>query len=298
VQNIVRSPSEFLLSLRASFLDVVVGSFDLASVAAVVVALVLIVAAYALFSGRVRDDAVGGGGWPAAARRLLLGVLFFYLGVLPYLAIGREGRTFGSEWESRDQLLLGIGAAFILFYGLTLLFDLMHAGAWIRQLVFAVLVACFVLANVTMYLQFQADWFKQAGIIEHMRGETAIRDNTTFAVEDRIPELNAMNRHVQFYEYTGMLVQAFGTRTRLAAPASDISAFSNPAFLALCVERAQYNLQDYKAATPSHLIVIDRGKDRSLGLAAMGKLITEELLNPAAFRARAKELVSMKVEPL
>lgn len=216
---------------------------------------------------------------------------------MPYLAVGRAGATFGREWESRDQLLLGIGAGFMLYYGLKYLFGRFDFGAKPQRLVIAVLVASFVLANMTAYLQFQADWFKQVSLIENFRGMPEVRDNTTFAVDDRATALNAMNRHIQFYEYTGMLKQAFGTTTRLAALASDIGAFSDPAFLAMCVERPQYNFQDYVASAPTHSIVVEQGP-RGSGLAATGRLLAEQLLKPAEFKEDVKLILQVRVEPV
>jgi hypothetical protein len=297
VANLARSPLEFLRSLRASFVQVVWGSLDVSTLGALVVGVALIAVTYWAIVRRAPERAEGRDAHRLPAQWFVFGILLFFLGILPYLAIGREGATFGSEWESRDQLLLGIGAAFMLVYGVTYLFGRLHIGVRIQQLVFAVLVASFVLANVTVYLQFQADWFKQAALIEHVKGTPEIRDHTTFAVDDRARALDAIGRHVQFYEYNGMLKRAFGTTTRLAAPSSDIPAFANPPFLAMCVERAQYNFRDYVYTTPTHTIVVEPGS-RRLGLSSMGRLLVEEFLDPAAFRRDVKQVLTVNTEPL
>ena len=109
--------------------------------------------------------------------------------------------------------------------------------------------------------------------------------------------LYVMNRHIQFYEYNGMLRQAFGTTTRLAAPSTDIVAFANPAFLAMCVERPRYNFQDYVYAAPEPTIVIAAGT-RRLGLAAMARLLAEEVFKPATFRADVKQVLAVRAEPV
>lgn len=293
--NIARSPHEYFLTLSSSFLDVIGRSFTTAA-GALGFAIVLLIVTYLLLANRTPAATAGTNAQASSAKRFLFGALLFYLGVLPYLAIGRDGATFGREWESRDQLLLGIGAAFMLFYGLRFLFALFHFGVRPQRVVFSILVAAFLVVNVATYLQFQADWFKQIAFMESVRGMPQIRDNTSFAVDDRAAALNAMNRHVQFYEYNGMLRQVFGTETRLAAPASDIAAFSDPAFLAMCVERPQYSFKDYVPGAPTQTIVIDVG-GRGLSLASMARLFGEELLRPAAFREHVKQTLVVRVEP-
>jgi len=295
LDNIARSPREFLLTLGSSFADVI-GRSLIGAAGAVGISALLLLVAYLALAGRVCEGARDVDAYRIRAWRFALGAFLFYAGLLPYLAIGRRGATFGSEWESRDQLLLGIGAAFLLYYGLKYLFTRVHLGAGPQRLVFAVLVAAFVLANMGMYVRFQADWFKEVAFIENVKAIPVIRDNTTFAVVDRAASLNAMNRHIQFYEYNGMLRQAFGTTTRLAAPSVDIGVFANPAFLAMCVERPQYNFRNYVYSAPAHTIFIDPGT-RTLGLASMARLLAEEVFKPAAFRADVKNIIDVTVEP-
>ncbi len=261
LDNIARSPHEFLLGLQSSFADVI-GRSLVGSAGAIGAAATLLLVAYLVFSGRVSEGAHDVDAYRIRAWRFMLGAFLFYVGLLPYIAIGRTGAHFGTEWESRDQLLLGIGAAFLLYYGLKYLFTRVHLGARPQRLIFAILVASFVLTNMGMYVRFQADWFKEVSFIENVKSMPVIRDNTTFSVADGATSLNAMNRHIQFYEYNGMLRQAFGTTTRLAAPSTDIVAFANPAFLAMCVERPQYNFQDYVYAAPQYTIVIAAGTRR------------------------------------
>lgn len=294
--NITQSFHEFVLSVWSSFAGVIGRSLAIAAGSPVLV-IMLTIAVYWLLGKRAPERGARVDARVSAAKRFLLGAVAFYLGVLPYLVIGRNGATFGAEWESRDQLLLGIGAALMLFYGLMYVFATVPVGVRLQRFVLAVLVASFVLTNVTTYLQFQADWFKQVAFMEIVRGMPQIRDNTTFAVDDRAGALNAMERHVQFYEYNGMLRQVFGTDTRLAARASDISfLLSRPAYLAMFVERPQYGFKDYVPGAPTQTIVIDAG-ERGLGLASMARLLGEEILRPAAFREHVRQTLVVRVEP-
>ena len=65
----------------------------------------------------------------------------------------------------------------------------------------------------------------------------------------------------------------------------------------MCVERPQYNFQDYVYTPPTHTIVVETGSAR-LGLASMGRLLVEELLDPAAFRRDVKKVLAVRTEPL
>lgn len=296
IDRIEHSPYEYLLSLKASLLNVISGSVASAA-ATLVVSALLVLGTYWVLARVVGRPSSMQGERRVAARRFLLGALLFYLGVLPYLAIGRDGATFGLEWESRDQLLLGIGAAFLLYYALDYLSKRFRIGAWPQRIVMVLLVSAFIVTNASTYLRFQVDWFKQAAIIENVSADSVVKDNTTFIVDDRATALNAMERHVQFYEYNGMLKRAFGTDTRLAAWGSDIGAFANPSFLALCVERPQYNFKDYTYAAPTHTIVVDAGT-RQVGFLSGARLLAEELFDPALFRADVKQVVTVRVEPI
>jgi hypothetical protein len=294
-QNIDRSPYEFLLVMRHSFVGVIWGSLTTAASALVASAL-LIFLTYWLVGRRVQlsGEAARHG---SAARRFWLGVLLLYAGVLPYLAIGRDGATFGLEWESRDQLLLGIGAAFVLYYALDYLSKRLRLGPWPARAVFVLLIAAFIVTNMTVYLAFQADWFKQVAIVENVEDLPVVKDNATFTVQDNAGTLNAMGRHIQFYEYNGMLKQAFGDETRLAAWTSDIGGFADPGFLALCVERPQYNFKDYAYVAPMHTIVIDGGVGGRGPLGTV-RLLAKQIFDPAAFREDVKRVVSVRVEPV
>ena len=125
--NIAQSPSGFLLESRVLVVRRRRRSERLRHRGRARRGIVLI----AVPTGSCEEGARGGGG---RGRLQYSGPVvpawrsLFYLGVLPYLAIGRQGPTFGSEWESRDQLLLGIGAAFMLYYGVTYLFARLHLG--------------------------------------------------------------------------------------------------------------------------------------------------------------------------
>lgn len=293
--NFIQSPYEFVLSVWSSFAGVIGRSLAVAS-GSLLLLVVLTVAVYWLLGKRTPDGGGRADARATAARRFLLGVLAFYLGVLPYLAIGRDGATFGLEWESRDQLLLGMGAALMLFYGLTYLFAVARVGIKLQTLVLAVLVASFVLANVTAYLEFQRDWYKQVAFMEIAKDLPSIRGNTTFTVEDNAVGLNAMNRRMQFYEYTGALKRTFGTTTRLAVPASDMAKFGNPDFVAKLASRPQYNFGDWVRDGPTRTIVVDPG-EHGFGLAKVGRLLAEELLDPAAFRVDVKQALVIHVEP-
>jgi len=244
---------------------------------------------YAVVRGRVVDDGLG------ISKRLglcLFGLILFAASVFPYIVVGRSPLFL--EWGSRHQLLVPLGSAFMLYYGLTAVGAEFRISKRVQTLALASLIACFVATNVSRYVTFQRDWYKQLSLIEQFRRSPAIRLNTSFLFRDLASELNALDRKYRFYEYAGLMRSAFGDASRFGIAEEDYRSVEE---IRPYTELPVYNVSDFDCSPPQYLVTVVRGTQR-LGLEEMLQLFSARLTNPRAFQERVADVVEIRVEPL
>ncbi len=187
------------------------------------------------------------------------GLLFFSIGVFPYLVVGKVPSLV--DWGSRHQLLVPLGASFMLFYGFKIASNRVVKSSFVKVSIISVIVALFVIGNVVSYLDYQKDWFKEVSLIHNFKKSEEIKNHTTFLFDDKTANSNANNRVYRFYEYGGMLQNAFGDQSRFG---SDRSAF-NSSMAALerydkhGYDAAYLGLRDYRQAEPDLAVTLGYG---------------------------------------
>jgi hypothetical protein len=187
------------------------------------------------------------------------GFLFFIVGVFPYLAVGKLPDL--ADWQSRHQLLVPLGASFMLFYGYKIASNRLVKSSFVKVSVISVIVALFVVGNVVSYLDYQKDWYKEVSLIHNFKKNEEIRNHTTFLFDDKTANLNANGRTYRFYEYGGMLQYAFGDQSRLG---SDRSAFNQSVntldwYIKLGYGAEYLGLRDYRRIEPDLAVTIGYG---------------------------------------
>ena len=149
-----------------------------------------------------------------SALGLVFGSVLFFVCVFPYIAAG-HGPVFEYtqlEWYTRNELLIPIAAAVLVPSGLGGILSLFKSPR-LTTIVYSLLLGGFLFAHVENCLVFQRDWFKQLGIVEHLREQPAIRDHTEFLlIEDRAVALSAMRRVYRPYDIDGLFQLAFADR--------------------------------------------------------------------------------------
>lgn len=143
---------------------------------------------------------------PRLATWAALGVAAFLLGAVPYWILGLPPSF--TEWASRHQLLLPLGTALLLV-----------AAVWalpvrLRTAAMAVALAGSLSFGIGTSYAFWVDWQKQQVLIELFRRDPAIAKADFIVFVDRTRYLNAIARYYRFYEWNGLLVEAFGTEKR------------------------------------------------------------------------------------
>ncbi len=224
----------------------------------------------------------------------MAGAILFALGAFPYLAVGLLPTQV--EWSSRHQLLLPLGAAVLLYFGLRLMANALPAStrAWTIGVGIAGLLMVFVADDVRTYIAYERDWLKQVSLMHQLYAAPAVRANTTFVIEDETRNLNVFERGVRFYEYGGQLKLLFGHDNRFAAPAEIYTSLAEtlPNGLGDLAGGAQHNLGEYRVSIPRVRLRITPGVPLSDFAVLKHTLIGGAADNPGA------PIVRLLAEPL
>lgn len=151
--------------------------------------------------------------------KIALGTVLLTLGAFPYVTSGRLVDVSewmlnfvprASDWDSRHQLLLGLGLA-MLGTGIIGLTD-----SNFKAKASFVLVGLCVCLNFTFMQSYMLDASKQQEVIIGLSKSDLIREGQIIMFNDLALRYNARGRNVRLYEWNGMLKQAFGDSNRLS----------------------------------------------------------------------------------
>ena len=136
-------------------------------------------------------------------RYFSIGLLALVAGLFPYWILGHVP-TF-SEWTSRHQILMPLGAA-VLFLGL-----LACCEEGIKALFLAICVGVSLALNWSNYTGDILDWQKQKTIVNFLRNSKDAAAANLLVFEDDTP--NALSRVYRFYEWGGLIRLAYSGRS-------------------------------------------------------------------------------------
>ena len=169
----------------------------------------------------------------------------------------------------------------------------------IRALFLAVILASFTTTQVCYQLMFQRAWFKQLALIEAFKESPAIRDNTTFLVDDQAVEISVYTERL--HGYNGMMKYAFGDEKRFAIDryqmGSEPSAsYIDKTYKALC-SYPDYNMSQYVFKEPVYLITIHPGS-APLNLKGVLKRTLMQWGRRKEFLELTKKMIVVECSPL
>jgi hypothetical protein len=144
----------------------------------------------------------------------LVGILSFFLGALPYWILGLVP-TF-NEWASRHQLLLPLGTALVIST------VLLPCPKHLKLAAISALVSACLTLGIVNYYDFAVDWNKQKTLVKLFSENEDIRRADVVLMNDLTPGLNAIKREYRFYEWNGLLENAFGDQSRFALPSNNL----------------------------------------------------------------------------
>ena len=279
-ENIIQSPHNFYhLVLKSSFFDVIRLSLDVFNNhivvslgTALLILIILIRLKYVHVEGSVRKHLIG----------IFAGIFVFFLGVFPYLAVGKA--PYLNDWGSRFQLLVPLGVALIICYVLKFLLR-----REVLVFVFSFFIAIFLLTDISIYFDYQKDWYKQLSLVENFKENEIIRNKSTFLMCDETLELNANHRTYRFYEYTGLMKKTFKNQIRFAEDEwrykKDYNYYSQ-------YISGKYNMADYVWKEPEYKVVIKRGTYK-MPVYNVLKLRFYELFDTSVFLSDIKRILNI-----
>ena len=114
----------------------------------------------------------------------------------------------GSDWDSRHQLLLGLGFSVVIVG----LFGPLNT-AFKRSAVTVCLLLC-VSLNVLFMQSYYLDSLKQKETIQLFQGSSGVKEANVIMIKDNAVVFNARGRGVRFYEWEGMLRSLFDNENK------------------------------------------------------------------------------------
>lgn len=144
-------------------------------------------------------------------RYILIGLWALVAGLFPYWILGRVPAF--SDWNSRHQILMPLGAAFIFAGFLACIEDRS------KPALLAVYTGLFLALNWGGYAGLFLDWQKQKRIVHFLRDSKDAASANLLVFDDTTP--NALSRYYRFYEWGGLIKLAYSGRSDIFGVSSD-----------------------------------------------------------------------------
>ena len=152
--------------------------------------------------------------------KIALGAVIVSLGAFPYITSGRLVDVSewmlnfvprASEWESRNQLLLGLGIALLITSSIR------ESDSKFKTKAAVTLIGLCVFMNFTFMQGYMLDARKQSEVIQMLSASETVKSGNVIMINDLAVRYNARGRLVRTYEWNGMLEKAFGDKSRSSA---------------------------------------------------------------------------------
>ena len=214
----------------------------------------------------------------------ILGALFYLLAVFPYAVVDKPPRLTG--WESRHQILIPLGLAFIL-YSIISIFSKLHKN--VPALMFLFLITIFTIQNMYNGYRYMKDWYYQVALEENFKKSKLIQEHTTFIARVTLNNVLANGRHISFYEQNGRMRKVFGNDKRLMVEQKkDIGSYKK------YKSYKQYNFSSWEYQEPIYIKIT---KNNLLDNQAfyLFKMLYYQISDQQVFRTMAKKLIIIEI---
>lgn len=129
----------------------------------------------------------------------VLGFISLISAVFPYWILNYSPSFF--DWSSRHQLLMPLGVAIIT---ISIILNFEVEG---RRILLSLFISIFLIINISNYSSLISDHIKQNQIIEVLKNKVDVKNSDFVIFEDETK--NALDRYYRFYEWVGILNQAY-----------------------------------------------------------------------------------------
>ncbi len=229
----------------------------------------------------------------------IAGLVILAAALLPYMMVGKFPRPF--SYADRHSLLVPLGAAFTLYYGVKLLF-----GSWRPAFVpalISIFVIIFVYVNINSFSSFQRQYYKQISLIENIRLSDTIRENDTFIFVDETKGYNGFPGEVyRQYEWTWLFISAFGDEKR-------IGWSGTPGYCRGIIEyesighfrpekKREMRFGDYTPGPPQYIVTVREGARSLHGFGGLAAFMAMDLSGSLRGSQALREIVSLSYSKL
>jgi hypothetical protein len=287
ISRLVNGLSTSLKAIKYSFFDVIGMSF----INAVMVVAAIFASVLVFYILRIKniDGMIKSNGYTKDISMLLFGLLALYMAVYPYSAVGKIAEHTG--WHGRWQLLVPLGAAFTIYYSIKLLFEFCRLSKQHLILVQTVLIVLFISLNLSFYIEYYRDYFKQQGFIKGVQTSDIVADHSTFIIKDNTISLNAKQRSYNFYEYNYLMEKAMGIPSRLNLVDGKKQEVKD---LLKHSKYKNYHFNKYEPSEPEILIEVNHGDHKLEGEFAVLQMLYNQYFNKPLYEVQIKEVINIQ----
>jgi hypothetical protein len=239
-----------------------------------------------------RSRVVEVGSFVSAPTLALIGAVVLGLGVLAYLAVGLVPTIW--DWSSRHQLLVPLGAGLLAAAAARGVKGAARAGRAIGLVIVGMLLGISAVADARTLKAYQADWFKQAALIESARALPAMRAARHIRVIDSATAFNTLSRTYRFYEYNALFSEAMGDTRRLASLGGREPTREE---IAQFIARPAYHMDQYVPSPVDLELQVSSDQGVPGGLQVLRLLVLEALGSPS-FEHEVSRLIEVRATPV
>ena len=219
---------------------------------------------------------------------IYFGVYFFIAGALAYILVGKIPSFDG--YDTRHQILLRIGAPFILLGLVNLLFSIRF-----KKIIMIALVTSFVACNVIWQLQHQKSWFKQEALELLIKENPGLEQKMNILVIDNADEYNETEENIRFYCYSALFKKAFNNESHFVIQEEELASLKGINLNDLA--NATFSMKDCSDMTNfRYKLIINKGKD-VLNLKTSLEMLFLYYYNRNKFNAFAKQIIEIDILP-
>lgn len=137
-------------------------------------------------------------------RYVMAGTFLFFLGLAPYLAVGKAPSIFGPGFAMRHALLLPLGSAFII---LGVILSVIQEQ-W-QKTIQIIILTLFCTFSIYTYFTLDMDWYKQKAIVKALADAPELLQTSTLIINDNVRGFEFQNRTILDFEYQTYVNEAF-----------------------------------------------------------------------------------------
>ena len=137
-------------------------------------------------------------------RYVMVGTFLFFLGLAPYLMVGKAPSIFGPGFTMRHALLLPLGSSLIIL-GI-ILSAIREQWQRITQVIILTLFCTF---SIYTYFTLDMDWYKQKAVVRALASTPELQQASTIIINDNIRGFEFQNRTILDFEYQTYVNEAF-----------------------------------------------------------------------------------------